>query len=353
MKHNLSGVLKGIHRTSIQATVDEILAPEGESVGLKLMPIVNVPAGYIEHEVVSAYGGMTQERELGEEGKQVGGVSSEPKIFLPASYQEHHRFNEKEILMLRKFGSIGDKGVTGLTDGELSYTTMVGKKLKLRLSNRLQKIAWDAILFGTFKGFNFGIPNDNKINSTTDWSDLDVADVLGDMDKIFYDTAVTRKYIFKEHLANPNLAAKIRQALLKKHGASNYNINNASTEELWKFFLPGHAPIKIVRDMWQDETVNDVTGKVTASPAQYFLPDDKLIPIPELGGSMYPNLGEINITENLNDPSATVDKPAVGIYTFIDEKGLENKKAPHIDVVAGFNGGANLKRPNDTFIISV
>lgn len=356
MKNQLSGVLTGRHRTAIGATVDEIVVQPGSEKAFELMKITETPAGIIEHEVISGYGGKTQERSLGEEGKQVDGVSTTTKIFKPGAYQEFHRFNESDILKLRKAGTIGERGVTGLTDNELSMTAMVGRKLQVRIKNRMQQLIWDAIMNGSFvyKGqtFSFGIPSANNLTAGTDWSDPDAADVFADLSNLIVNTDVTRKYIFKEFMVNPKTAYYIRRSLLKKYGIDNPNVKNASTGELWKFYLPGLPELCEVKDMWQDETVG-LDGTVTAGVAQYFVPDDKVLLVPNLEGTMYPWLGEFELTENLNDPSATLDRPAVGIYSFIDEQGLEKRKAPHADVVAGFNGAPNLKRPNDIIKLSV
>jgi hypothetical protein len=356
MKHQLSGILTNAHRVSIQATVDEILAEGGSQKGLQLMKVTQVPAAILEHEVISGFGGKTQERAMGSQGKQVAGVSSKTKIFKPGSYQEFHRFNETEILKLRKFGTLGDRGVTGMTDGELSFTGMVGKKLQVRLQNRLQQLAWDAIFTGKFvyEGieFDFGIPAANLITAATDWSDTANADVLADLDNLLWNTDVTRKYIIEEIIFNPKTGGDIRRAIMKKYGVNNSNILNATVTELGRYFLPNLPALNPCLDSYQDETV-DANGVVTAGAAQYFVPNDKLLIVPKLAGTMYPQYGEIEIVENINAPGATLDRPDVGIYTFIDEKGLEEKKSPYVDVVAGFNGGANLKRPNDVIILSV
>ena len=68
-------------------------------------------------------------------------------------------------------------------------------------------------------------------------------------------------------------------------------------------------------------------------------------------GALYSQYGELQLTENMNDPSATIQSPAVGMYTFIDEKGLERRKNPFVELVAGFNGGPNLMRPDDVIVI--
>jgi hypothetical protein len=56
---------------------------------------------------------------------------------------------------------------------------------------------------------------------------------------------------------------------------------------------------------------------------------------------------------NINDPSATLEKLATGLYTFVDEKGLEEREAPYVKVVTGFNGGPNLLRSDDVITIDI
>lgn len=356
MKHILSGVLTSQHRTAIGATVDELVVQPGSEKAFELMDVVQSPAGIIEHEIVSSYGGMTQERALNTEGKQVAGVSSNTRIFKPGSWQEFHRLAESEILKLRKFGTIGERGVTGLTDGELNYTGRVGKKLQVRIKNRMQDLIWKAIFEGKFNymgvEFDFMIPDANKLTSTTDWSDVENAEIVADLEKVLFNTDVTRKYIFKEILLNPITASYVRQAIMKKFQVVNSNVKTADLKDLVDFYIPGLPALTVVKDMWQDETVSEA-GIVTAGHAKYFVPDNKLLLVPDFSGAEYPKYGEFELTENLNDPNATIDNPTPSIYTFVDEKGLENKKSPHMDVVAGFNGGPNLKRSNDVLILSV
>jgi len=108
MKHAFAGLIGDRQRQIIHAVVDEIIANPGEEYGLKLMPPVLQPAAVLIHERISGGAGITGERALGEKGKAVSAGSSKTRIFEPGAYQEHIRFGEKDMLMLRKFGTIGD-----------------------------------------------------------------------------------------------------------------------------------------------------------------------------------------------------------------------------------------------------
>lgn len=355
MKHQFSGILNTQHRRAITAVIDQIRA-KSDKYAFGLMPIVNRPEGILEHEILSSYGGMTNERVLGEPGKTIAGISSQSKVYMPGSYQESIPFNERDLLRLRRAGTIGERGVTGLTDGELSLTSIAAEKLQLRLENRMQKLIWDAFFTGKYNyngtDYVFGIPEANELDSATDWSDPANGKPVADLVNVINGTDVTRKYIFKELVMNPFTAGKAKLAIMKEYGIYNSNVKNASIEELFDFYSPDLPPVRIVKDAYQTEAVS-AQGETQASAAQFFVPNGKLLLVPDFGDSKYQQYGELQLTENMNDPSATIDKPAQGAYLFFDEKGLENKKSPSVEIVSGFNGGPNLMRPADVITLDV
>ena len=176
MKHQLAGILQDKHRQVIHAIVEEVTSRplDQSSVALQLMPMTNVPAAVLEHEIISGSGGKTQERVLNAEGKSIAGVSSTSVVFTPGSYQEFIPFHERDLLQLRRFGTIGERGLTGLTGGELDKMTRAANKLQMRLVNRAHQLIWDAIFLDTFtyQGIvkTFGRPAGNVITAATDWA---------------------------------------------------------------------------------------------------------------------------------------------------------------------------------------
>ena len=350
MQHKLAGLLGSAHRRAIHAVVSQLTAKSDKKI-FELMPIVNVAAQILETEYISAFGGMTGERTLGVEGKSIDGISTEQRIFEPGAYQESITFGERELLKLRKIGTYEERGVTGLNSGELNYTDMVAKKLELRLMNRMQQLGWTALFEGTFTHAgivkDFGIPTENKITAASDWSAG--GDALVDLINLYSNNDVMRKYKFNKQIINPKTEAKIKLNVLDKHAAQNANVLSASMDDLLGFYAPTLPKFEVIRDSYQDESL--VNGKIVTSHAKFFVPDDKILPIADLGEAMFPKYGEIQITENINNPSADVDKPAQGVYTFIDEDGLRNRQAPSVKIVSGFNGGANLMRPHDLITI--
>jgi len=354
-KHVFSGLIDSRHRRGIHAIITKVMA-KSEKYIFTLMPIVDVAAMILEHEIVDDFGGMTNERSFNEEGKAIASISTEVGTFKPGSYQENIPFNEKDLLMLRKVGTVGDRGITNLTDGELSQLSLTAKKLSVRLDNRLQFIGWKALIDGTYEWLgkvkNFGIPVTNTLSPAIAWDQPSadpVFDLLGWLNE--YDGL--RKYKIKEMVMNKSTASKTRKAILElnRNDQGNANIRTASLDDLLAYYAPELPAVKICEDTYQEETV--VNGKVTASAAKTFLANGIILLIPDFEGTEFPAFGQIQITENMNGPEATLDRPAQGVYTFIDEKGLENKSNPHIKMISGFNGGANLMRPFDVWKFDV
>lgn len=360
-RKDLANVLNDRHRHVIWAVVEEVAAQAPkESVGLQLLRPTDVPAAVLEHEIISASGGLTGERVIGAPGKSVSAPSSTSKVYKPGAYQDVIPFKESDLLRLRKLGTLGDRGATGLTGGELDWMQRSGDKLKKRLINRMAKLAWDALFTGhySYQGvtFDFGIPSGNILAAATDWSVAGAGKPFQDLVALVGQNPVLRKYrnMIKCFVINPKTEADIIQRVLEAGFITNNNIISAGINEIRKFAAPGLPEFQVVADAWQDETEN-ADGSISVGAAQFMVPDDQVLVVLDFnkGGVLFPEYGQIQLTENMNDPSASAQQPAVGAYTFIDEKGLENRKAPYVEIVAGFNGGSNLMRPNDVIRITV
>jgi hypothetical protein len=357
---DLAGIVSDRHRRVIGAVVEEIAVKADEnSLALQLMPPTNIPADIIEHEIVSASGGKTGERVYGAPGKSISGPSSTSKVFKPGLYQESIAFKEQDLLRLRKLGTIGERGATGMTGGELDWVERAARKLKLRLQNRLCQLAWDALFQGTytFQGtvFNFGIPSANQLTAATSWSAANVGNPFADLQLLMGQSPVLRKYrnMIKCFIINPKTEADIILRAMELKIITNNNIKSTDINEVRKFAAPGLPPFEVVSDVISDE-VENADGSISVGTATFMVPDNKVLVVMDFnrGGVLFPEYGQLQLTENMNDPSASPERPAVGVYTFMDEEGLTKRKAPFMEIVSGFNGGANLMRPNDTIIIS-
>src|ERR1700747_2598343 len=355
MKHQLAGLIGERQRQIIHAVVDEIYSNPGEEYALKLMPIRNVPAAVLINERLSGMGGLTGERNYGEPGKSINNGSSKTSYFEPGSYQEHSLFTEKDLLKLRKYGTLGERGVTGLTSGELDELSRAGMKLQLRIKNRINKLIWDAFFTGQYvwkaQTFDFAIPGANALTSASDWTISSTSTPFSDLWAIQTQNSSIIKYVVKEYVMNPKQLSLMLQSQEVTKVIQNNNIQSRDINVISQFLYPGLAPIKVVKDHFQDETLN-ADGSINLGAASFFVPDNKVLIVPDFGGLIYGAFGEFDIAENMNDPSATLDKPAVGIYTFVDEFGLEKRENPHVKVVSGFNGAPNLLRMNDVYTIA-
>jgi hypothetical protein len=355
MKHALSGIITDRHRQAIHAVVDKVIADPGQQYFANLFPMRHVPAQVLIHERLSGFGGLIGERALGEKGKSVTAESRDSRLYKPGAYQEHIRFDENDILTLRKLGTYGDRGITGLTSGELDDLTRAGMKLQRRVINRWNKLGVDAIMNGTFvwkgKTFNFDVPGGNRLTAPTDWSDPSAGTPFSDLWKYQNTDPLVRLYKVKQYTINPKTATDIMVSDEAKNVLKNYNIKANDINGVAQFLFPGLAPIVVVKDAYQDESVVD--GKIVLGAHTFFMPDDKVFVEIDFGGQIYSQYGEFQLTENINDPSATLERLATGLYTFVDEKGLEEREAPYVKVVTGFNGGPNLLRSDDVITISV
>lgn len=352
--HALSGVIGQKETAVISAVVDEITAKPAEGLGLQLMPVKAYPEFLIYHEKVSGFGGLLSERVIGEAGGTSANSSSETFEFSPGAYQEAKRFGEKDLISLRRLGDIGARGVTGLTSGALDFMGRAGEDLKFKLTNRLNKLAWDTLFTGVYSHMgqvkaNFNTPAVNTVQCASDWSIAASSTPFTDLYQILKTNPTFFKYIIKEIVINPVTEA----AMLNSAQARSVIINNYAAvgdiNVLGKILYPGLPTIKVCKDAWQDQTTSG--GKIVNGLAQYFVPDYKILAIPDFGGSLYGAYGELQMVYNMNDPSATVQSPAIGLYTFVDELGLTQRKAPYLEIVTGFNGGPNLMRSNDVLII--
>lgn len=350
----LAGVIGQRETAVIAAVVDEVTAQPVEGLGLQLMPVKAYPQQLIYHEKVSGFGGLLGERMIGEEGPSGDVSSSETIEFKGGAYQESKRFTENDLISLRRLGSIGDRGATGLTSGALDFVGRAGMDLKVKTVNRLNQIAWDALFTGQYRYFgqvkyDFAPPVANTVFAASDWSIAGSSTPFTDLWNILKLNPTFFKYIIKQLVISPVTEAAMLNSAQVRVLLTNNSAAIGDVNALGKILYPGLPEIKVCKDAYQNQST--VGGKIVNGAAQYFVPDFKILAIPDFGGMMYGQYGEVQMTYNINDPAATIENPAMGIYTFVDELGLLKRKAPYVEIVTGFNGGANLMRSNDVLII--
>ena len=201
-------------------------------------------------------------------------------------------------------------GATGLTGGELDFVSRAANKLQLRLMNRAAQLSWDALFNDTFiyQGvtFTFGRPGSNTISASTDWSAPGAGKPFTYLNTIIGNNEFLRKYRahIKSFGINPKTASDIVNRALEQGEITNNNIRSADINEVRQFSSPGLPPFEVIEDAIQDETV-EADGSVTLGNANYLVPDDKILVVMDFAkrGVLFPEYGQLHITENMNDIS--------------------------------------------------
>jgi hypothetical protein len=348
-KHALAGVIGQRERIIINSVVDAVRA-NSENKALEFLPIKNVPAAIFINTQLSSWGGQTGERALDAQGKSIPARSHVTKYFAPGFYQESIRFNERDILMYAKAGTLNERGITGISNDQLDEMTLAAEKLKGRIENRMSKLIWDTFFLGQYSYMgtttSFGVPTANGFQASTDWGNFATSTPFTDLWSLLQYSPIYRKYKIAEILMNPKTFSDIMLSTETRNVLKNYNLNSADPNAVAQFLVPGLPPIRVVRDAYQDESY-EADGTVTLTDASYMVPDDRVLFVPDFGRQIYKSFGEFQVAENMNAPEATLARPAQGIYVFVDEKGLEQRKNPYVEIVAGFNGAPNLMRAAD------
>ncbi len=354
-KHQLAGVIGQRERLVISTVVDSIRATQ-DNLALQIMPIKNVPAAYFINAQITTWGGQTGERSWDAPGKNIPARSHNQRLYSPGLYQEAIRFNERDIAMYAKVGTLDERGITGLGGDQLDEMNLAAEKLKGRIENRMSNLIWQTFFTGkySYQGVDtdFGVPVGQQYHSGSDWTMpatstpyTDLYMLLGGYNAIF------RKYKIKEILMNPKTFADMMMSNETKNVLKNYNLTSADPNQIAKFLYPGLAPIRVIADAYQEESYAR-DGTIIIGDASFMVPDNKVLFVPDFQGLRYTQFGEFQIAENMNDPSATLAKPAQGIYVFVDEKGLEQRRNPYVEIVAGFNGAPNLMRSQDILTLT-
>jgi hypothetical protein len=216
-------------------------------------------------------------------------------------------------------------------------------------------LAWQTLLTGiyTYQGIaqaNFAYPGGNAITAGTSWSTPSTSTPFTDLFTIVKTNPVVFKYIVLEFIINPVTEAAMLESAEARVVITNNSAARGDVNALAQILYPGLPKIRVCKDAWQDEVITQ--GIITHTAAQYFIPNYKILIRPDFSSTLFGGYGEIQMLYNLNDPSATPENPATGIYAFVDEEGLKHKKSPFIEVTSGFNGGANVLRSNDVLWIT-
>lgn len=360
-----SGFFTDEHTSALQKVIREVVNDPSTYLGSKYLPSVAQPARKLRIDIIEATGGLTQEHALGTDPLYTQRFGTRTAEFEPGSWREAIRYDEADILNLRELGQ-NDTSRRGI---EL-YIEKTVDQLKRRLEARKEKLRWDAIFTGAFtylgKVISFGIPAHNRVTPSAVWGTLSgsayVTNGLSDplKDLRFWlsgGNAKFRKYKVTEIVMNPNTARLILdntnvQSFIKTYFSSEafgaYDLN-----KVMQMYLPGCPPITVYDGWYQDQTVDNATGKISVGDAQYFIDDGYIyFAVKTPDGDA---LGEFQ--EGIHLATGTIGSPGNGSFLVIEDNTAPGTKGgpknPYIDLIAGVAGGPKLDRYFDILTAKV
>jgi hypothetical protein len=347
-----SGFITDEHTAALQKVIREVQNDPSTYLGSKYLPSVALPARKIRIDIIEATGGLTQEHTLGTDPLYTQRFGTRSAEFEPGSWREAIRYDEQDILNLRELGQ-NDTSRRGIE----MYIEKTVDQLNRRLEARIEKLRWDAIFTGSFqylgKTISFGIPSGNRVTPSVPWFTGTQANNSADplKDIRFWTTggqANFRKYKIKEMVMNPNTARVIldnanTQSFIKTYFSSEafgaYDLN-----KVLQMYLPGCPPVTVYDGWYQDQTLDNATGKLSVGDAIFFIPDGYIFFT--IGTPDNDALGEFH--QGLHLASGTIGSPGYGKFLVIEDNTAPGTKGgpknPFIDLVAGVAGGPKLDR---------
>lgn len=356
-----SGFFTDEHTAALAKVIREVVNDPSTYLGSKYLPSVAQPAKKLRVDIIEATGGMTQEHALGTDPLYTQRFGTRTAEFTGGSWRESIRYGEDDILNLRELGQ-NDTSRRGIEN----YIERTIDQLKRRLEARKEYLRWQTLIHGHFTHFgktvSFGVPAGNRITPTTPWF---VGDQANDSAKPLEDlrfwftggTDKLRKYKFPEIVMNPNTVRVIldnanTQSFIKTYFSAE-NFGAYEINKVLQAFCPG-LPQVVVYDGWyQEQTIDNATGKLTVGDAIYFLEDGYIYaPIKTPDGDA---MGEFQ--EGIHLASGSIQQPGFGSFLVIEDNTAPGTKGgpknPFIDLVAGVTGGPRLDRYFDTITFKV
>ncbi len=337
----------------LQKLIMEVVNDPSTYMGAKYLPSVSLPVNEVFTEVIEASGGITNEHVIGTDPKYIQSFGTRVQNFTPPKYKEAIHYDEQKLLFLRKLGDNG-RNVRGIRQ----YINQDIDRLNRRVEARIELERWNAIFNGGFsyfgKTFSYGIPASLRavpIGAVWSVDGINANNSANPVTDMRYwllgGYAPFRKYKYAKMVMNPNTVRWILdntnvQSLIKTYFSAE-NFGAYELNKTLQVLIPGLPEVVIYDGWYQTESVN-ADGKLIVSDAIYFVPDGYIFFVQQNlpGGD---KLGEFQQTLHLSD--GTIDSPGQGKFLIIDDKTVENKKNPYLDLIGGVYGGVNLQRAFD------
>lgn len=341
---------------AIQKVIREIESDPATYIGARYLPDYNSPTHNIYVEKLRARGGMTLEHVLDTDTKTIQRSSATAQQFSPGAYREMITYNESDILRLREIGQ-NDLSQRGIQE----WVTRDSLTLNRRLETRKEYLRWQAIFTGQWayngRVVDFGRDPNLEVTPAVVWGTYDgngklqintAADPIADLRYwVMGQYAPFIKYKITKVIMNPRTAnlflgnPKVQAQIMSRFAAETFAANDVSG--ITKFLIPGMPDVEIYNGWYQGETVDNATGITSVGNGQYFISDGGIFFECQLPDDN--KLGDLVMTLNLSN--GDINMPAQGKFLIVEPHLKDQSKAPHINLVAGMNGGPKLDRASD------
>jgi hypothetical protein len=330
--------------------------------GIQYMPAVERPTDDVYVDVWEATGGATLEHTLDTDPLNIQKKAFRTLQFSAGKYRESIRFGESDILRLRRLGT-ADLSQRGIQQ----HLEENARRLNTRIETRMEMLRWQAIFNGSYiydgRVIDFGVPALNSVAPTTVWATRDASGRLVSndasnpvLDLRFWTMGgydIFRKYQIRKMVMNPNtsrmfIESKAVQQLIAPAITGGF-VRTYDINGVLSYVIPGIPEVDVYAGTYFNETIDPVTGKISVSTSQYFIPDGKIYFETNLPDNN--RIGEIAMTLNLSN--GDIGAPASGKFVITDQRGLADVANPSMKLVSGFNGGPALTRSFDLLTATV
>lgn len=360
----LNSWLVNEYTQAISEVLWEVVGDPSTFIGQKILPAVNKEEHFIVTTMINDYGGLASDHLIGSDTKRIAGAGYRNQTFSPMFTKEFIQMNEKDITYLRDIFS-KDLSKTGV----LEYLNTFAMQLDLRMENKIEKLRWDALLYGQVEYFDdvvsYGIPVENRVYPVTapwflqpDNQANPAADPVKDL-RYWLSGGVKlfRKYKIKDIYMNSNTARVFMdnpntKDYIPSGWMSNTNIQSYDITKIAPFLVTGLPPITVYDGVWMPQT-EDNDGQITTGDGVYFIPDGLILFDCDFKDKS--KLGDFIL--GINPVNLMSGSRSYGKFILIEDCTLSGTRGglnnPFINIYGGFSGGPRINRSRNVLTADV
>jgi Phage major capsid protein E. len=299
-------------------------------IGATFAPLKPVYADSIEYDELDAAVGMTAVHNLDTDPKLVPPPSGALKRMGTGYFKETVRFNEKELLTARRYGTYNERaGRELIVNGAVLLDT--------RLETRLEYLRWQAVTNGKIElqesniAVNYNLPGMLSRTGTKKWgaADADPVADISDLIENFIGTGTKCSTIYLTSKTARCAAESPKMIELLKQSGFAMLLSMHRYAECLKSLFP--AIEFVIYDEGYAKTKDDF---------KYFLPEAMVV---AMGDSEDVSNPIMDFASTISLHNGGLDKPQPGKFSLLDDKSTE--KNPFVDVTVGLYGLPRIFKP--------